>query len=736
MMKPEDQRPSSPNTSPVLRKRSSASTGSPPTSPLSTSSNSDNQNNNNEQPQLPTLQQGDVSSNNNNTTTTTASEHDMEILQRFWSKYDTIIILSICSIVGIAFRMMSATWFRMELGAVFSEDSALGTNLPLNIWSCFLMGLLCSGREAMGIVTSKVLVGSNLYPNEDSSGRGLFAVCKGAYRSTIDAGKACINRLLGYGNVPQRSPTSSENVEERPTSFSQDTDDGLHRRSRRADNSQSTNEVEHEIHDNESITGLLGLDILSGLNRTSEDEIRDVQLRGLGRRIIASPCLVFFSANKIDTEVMEHYENERVPSLSNESQDNFEIGELDDDEMESGDIEMKGVTSSGEASGESSDEVAQQQTPTINTESEQLSPPRNNRTSSNNSSPIHNFRRQASSIEEHVGEIIHDINDHVTTFRRVSLIDGWKTTISADQMKDIILLGLRVGFCGALSTFSSLNASVIRLLKAGSIGEGIVGYALSIQLGIVSYRFGQHIAVYLFVWRRRRETKRAERRGYGLRLRRQATEDEQQPVEIEQDQPSQARSTCRRLFISMRTFSTLLLAAMIIGLSLAVYFVPSHQQYLLSLLFTPFGCLARWKLMDKYNKKIQGLPLGTFVCNIGGCALSGSLASFLAGEFYLCLSSYLVCTYCLSTLTIMYNDLMTTGNPGPEESIVLQSMIAGLAGSLSTFAQFIIEILSLIDPIIFKFDGVVYSIITVLLALVVGFLGSQAKSWADEIQPM
>lgn len=602
------------------------------------------------------------------------------------------------------------------------------------------MGLLCSGREAMGIVTSKVLVGSNPYPNEDST-RGLFAVCRGAYRSTIDAGKACINRLLGYGNVPQRSPTSSENVDERPTSFSQDTDDGLHRR---RGNAQSTDDVEQPTtqsetnnhRSNESIAGLLGLDVLSGLNRTSEDEIRDVQLRGLGRRIIASPCLVFFSANKIDTDVMEHYENNRVRLESNDSRNNFEIGELNDNEMESGDIEMRGVTSSGESSGESSQEASPQQTPTINVESEQLSPSRNSSTSSNNSSPIHNFRRQASSIEEHVGEIIHDINDHVTTFRRVSLIDGWKTTISADQMKDIILLGLRVGFCGALSTFSSLNASVIRLLKAGSIGEGIVGYALSIQLGIVSYRFGQHIAVYLFVWRRRRETKRAERRGYGLRLRRQATEDEQQPVEIEQDQPSQARSTCRRLFISMRTFSTLLLAAMIIGLSLAVYFVPSHQQYLLSLLFTPFGCLARWKLMDKYNKKIQGLPLGTFVCNIGGCALSGSLASFLAGEFYLCLSSYLVCTYCLSTLTIMYNDLMTTGNPGPEESIVLQSMIAGLAGSLSTFAQFIIEILSLIDPIIFKFDGVVYSIITVLLALVVGFLGSQAKSWADEIQPM
>lgn len=36
--------------------------------------------------------------------------------------------------------------------------------------------------------------------------------------------------------------------------------------------------------------------------------------------------------------------------------------------------------------------------------------------------------------------------------------------------------------------------------------------------------------------------------------------------------------------------------------------------------------------MDKYNKKVPGFPLGTFCCNVGGCALSGSLASFLAGE--------------------------------------------------------------------------------------------------------
>lgn len=74
------------------------------------------------------------------------NDNNILLLQKFWRTYDTLIILSICSIIGIVFRMLSAKWFRLEMGSVFSEDSALGTNLPLNVWSCFLMGLLCSGR--------------------------------------------------------------------------------------------------------------------------------------------------------------------------------------------------------------------------------------------------------------------------------------------------------------------------------------------------------------------------------------------------------------------------------------------------------------------------------------------------------------------------------------------------------------------------------------------------------------
>ncbi len=241
-----------------------------------------------------------------------------------------------------------------------------------------------------------------------------------------------------------------------------------------------------------------------------------------------------------------------------------------------------------------------------------------------------------------------EVGDHVATFRRIQFLEGWNSGTSPEEMKHIILLGLRLGFCGALGTFSSLNASVIRLLKSGKIGEALVGYAVSIQLGIVSYRFGQHLAVYIFVWRCRLETKRDERRGYGLRLRREDSDEER----------GSYSTTARTRYISVRSLATMLFVAMFVSLGeslfdcliiirvyftygdtsvfvslgLSLYFFPSHQKYFISLLFTPFGCLARWKLMTKYNKYVPGFPLGTFACNIGGCALSGSLKSLLAGE--------------------------------------------------------------------------------------------------------
>ena len=58
----------------------------------------------------------------------------------------------------------------------------------------------------------------------------------------------------------------------------------------------------------ESIAGLLGLDdefrIAFGADHNSEDEIRQVQLRGLSRRILASPSIAFFPARKEANDVL------------------------------------------------------------------------------------------------------------------------------------------------------------------------------------------------------------------------------------------------------------------------------------------------------------------------------------------------------------------------------------------------------------------------------------------------
>lgn len=207
---------------------------------------------------------------------------------------------------------------------------------------------------------------------------------------------------------------------------------------------------------------------------------------------------------------------------------------------------------------------------------------------------------------------------------------------------------------------------------------------------------GQQLAVYIFVFRRRRETKRDEKRGYGLRLTDDCTVSEG-PYAAESHQHSKHGP-----ILSIRVVATGLFAIIILLLFCIIFMFPQHQQFAISLLFTPFGCLGRYKLQKAYNKKLPGFPLGTFTCNLLSVALSGSIGSFLAG------------------------------NPGPEERIVLTSMIAGFAGSLSTFAGYIAEVLALIDPIIFKFDGFAYAIITVAWGAIIGFFSSQAKNWADK----
>ncbi|KAL3807311.1 hypothetical protein ACHAXA_008536 [Cyclostephanos tholiformis] len=649
-------------------------------------------------------------------------------------------MLSICSVLGIFMRMMSATWFRLELGAVFSEDSALGTNLPLNVWSCFLLGLLCSGGDAMGIVYSKVLGGGGPGTHGGGSGSGMWRAGMGVSGSMINAVRAGMNRARRRGRRRSRGDRRDDIVRDRvdDVEWNDDYDDeddndpssqisdieaeeiGTTARRRRCNGHQDVDDRDHDErvakttfepsppppsplprsrgnldravpeYTESTIAGLLGLDDefrIAGVGRggyddgNGEDEIRQVQLRGLSRRIMASPSIAFFPARKEANDVLEHYEC--GSSISRDSQ----LGDVMADDTT--DARMRkigmGEVSPSDVGGE--DMPGRRDGARDGRATGQSS---KSRTEPQNANPSGNANGPSSDVYRKLS----DIGGRVVTYRRLQILEGWNSGTSPEEMKHIILLGLRLGFCGALGTFASLNASVILLLKSGKIGEALVGYAISIQLGIVSYRWGQYLAVYIFVWRCRLEERRAEKRGYGLRLRR---------LDSDEEEASDATSARKRYIISVRSLATVLFVAMFVSLGLAIYFFPSRRQYFISLIFTPFGCLARWKLMTKYNKYMPGFPLGTFACNIGGCALSGSLTSFLAG------------------------------NLSSEETSVLHSMIAGFAGALSTFSAFIVEILSLMDPIIFKFDGMVYAMITVLWAVIVGIIGGQAKNWADEI---
>jgi hypothetical protein len=180
---------------------------------------------------------------------------------------------------------------------------------------------------------------------------------------------------------------------------------------------------------------------------------------------------------------------------------------------------------------------------------------------------------------------------------------------------------------------------MVYLFKAGQIGQGIVGLMLGIQLPLVAYRFGQYVSIYVFVWRCRREKRRDERRGgYGLQLH---TDEEgsfacvadavsrsnhsfdsgdELSSTISQKTPTAGRTKGRKTvhdeeseIPSVRAIVTaLFIMALVAQLtSLNFFYKPEDRLLALSLLFSPLGVLARWRMM-KFNSWRPSFPIGTF----------------------------------------------------------------------------------------------------------------------------
>ena len=677
---------------------------------------------------------------------------DEAFVQKFWTAYDEILILSLFTQIGILCRLGAAYGFRY-FDSVFHSDSALFTNLPLNCLSCFVMGLLCSGESLMQIIQTRF-----------TPPRLQFDLHKEAMQQLGDPREDEIS----MGNEGQEMEEIRSN--------------GLQRRRR-----WRIKRNEQQYYNPTNRTSSLNRLQHQQLAQSPEifDELREVQLLAWERRIRASVCLLLFPVKKEDVDIVENYFDEGYQKDRNQ---NFTNGLEDIKEDLNGvaygtgrtiDEHCTSPSSKGQGMGGFEDLVFEEeidgspgttgiqmrnlsstqaisplqspanQTPALgldgNENSSVQSPEQGLSHARGN---VHVSARQYGQVEG--GNVIDygnqdnpqldqifsnmatDVSNKISFMRRVNIANGWDVGTSPEEKSEDLSLGLRDGFCGALSSFSSWISSMVNLFRGGQFGKAFVGLTIGIQLPVVAYRFGQHVSVYIFVWRCRREKKRDERRGgYGIQLH---TSDDDIPTgfirstdsphgrSIESstnaspsnNTPNAKRTKGRRTvhdeeseMPSIRAIFTALFIFCLIAQLTSLNFYKKSQDRLLalSLLFSPLGVLARWRMM-KFNAWRPSFPLGTFACNVTACALSGTLGTLLAG------------------------------NPGNSERIALKSIIAGFGGTLSSVARFIVEILSLVDPILFRLDGFYYAIASVGTGLLMSFLFAASVDWADSVEPV
>lgn len=678
--------------------------------------------------QLSTGNNNNSNNNGNNTAFTNdfgdMNDPDVQFVHGFWTTFDDILILSIFTQLGIVFRLASSTWFTFFDG-VFSSGSALFVNLPLNCLSCFFMGLLSSGELLLdSVIASSSTSASFTRFSPSAAGGG------GGSPSHSASNSPRRRRRLHYnGNEDEEDNVDEDDddvdkfnndgiIREGPPKFSIDDDDddvelngstthngyGMRRRQKRQRHINSHNSKKRKVIDRQAA-------MRQFVQRNAE--LREVQLLALERRIRMSKCLVLFPVRKEDVDVMEHYfdggyKKRRDPRYSIHADRLERSGDYDDEhDNEAGERgrqqqqvkQWNDQQPSAATPGQPPRTSTRSEDPLAGISYDTAMSPASERSDESVVSP--EPESNSDYIAEFTTNVQENVQENIERFRRVNLVDGWNSGTTPEAMSDDLLLGLRDGFCGALSSFSSWNSAMVALMRNGHFGHAFVGYMLGLQLPIIAYRFGQHVAVYIFIWRTRRETRIDERRGgYGIRV---SVNEESDHGNDEDDANGGIDS--KKEEKEMPSLRAVITAFFVLALvtqctSISFFTEPSNQQIALSLLFSPLGVFARWRIA-KLNVWKPTFPLGTFTCNILACALSGSLGSLLAG------------------------------NPGPRERIVLVSIVAGFGGTLSSVAAFVVEVLAGVDPLLFRFDGIVYAVASIGCAMVVGFVFSGSAEWAD-----
>ena len=552
-----------------------------------------------------------------------------QIVERFWKQYDQIVMISLGSILGILCRVFASQFFTWTHEySVFRPHSVLFTSLPLNCLSCFLLGLFCSGEEAMGIILSK-----QGNPNDEQRQVALDAYERRIRASTsialFPAPKHVSDVVIHYNTTDNSNTTTTRE--------------------------QQQQQLPEEEEFNEP-------------NKTDTFSFSPSTLRQRSSRIATT------YTNTITT-------NKPLNPPRKTKRQHLQLSQ--DDEIDNDQLEEEGH-------------------PRYDPQEE---PKEAKQTTTNN--------------DEDTTKFVDQISNKFHRLLKLQIAQGWDVGVSARAMQQDILLGLRVGLCGAISTFSSWNSTMVTFLRNGKLPEAFWGYLIGLELPILAYRTGQHAAVYIFLAKCRRETIQETKhnaRTYGLRILDKDEEEEENTLQPKQDDFTRTSRNkinkeedelrilneiaTERTQPSVRALLTAIsmLVLVCILTSFKIFIEPSQRNFALSLLFTPVGGLTRWKISTAWNHILPSFPLGTFCCNMLGCLLS---SSYFEGD----------------------------------GSGVVASIVDGFSGALSTLAAFVVEVLQRIDPLIFQWDGITYAYVTIIWAILIGLITVQSNEWADTVIP-
>ncbi|KAG9303276.1 hypothetical protein G9A89_013602 [Geosiphon pyriformis] len=241
-------------------------------------------------------------------------------------------------------------------------------------------------------------------------------------------------------------------------------------------------------------------------------------------------------------------------------------------------------------------------------------------------------------------------------------------------------IGLGVGLCGSITTFSSWNLGIFKAIidyetpqhpRAYSPLAALVHVAITIGMSVSGLKFGEHLADFFLPKNFPKDKSNAKNNSKSKK-----TSYRVVPRKFKYDDLIFIDWIC----ISLGFFSILTVVILTI-------LIKEHRKIMFATIFAPIGTLTRWKL-SRFNTVNMTFPFGTFAANIFGTLVLGILFILSNGE----VNSKLGCQ-------------------------VISGLSDGFCGCLTTISTFAVEITSL--PRVQAYRYAIFSVVMAQVTMVV-----------------